>query len=96
MQYTKPDVQELISVEEQTFDRSGLVPPLFDTAKELARLVPAFNEFKSDSISAQPTTSLRRPNRKHTIQTQNGHASIEAMQSQPIAVRFVHCSRGWG
>lgn len=33
MQYTELDVQELISVEEQTFDRSGLVPPLFETAK---------------------------------------------------------------
>jgi hypothetical protein len=73
MQYTELDVQKLISVEEQIFDRSGLVPPLFDTAKELARLVPALNEFKSDSISAQPTTSLRLPNRKHTIQTQDGY-----------------------
>ena len=58
---------------EQTLDHSGLVPPLFVTAKELTPLVPALNEFKSDSISAQLTTSLRPPNCAQTIQTQDGH-----------------------
>lgn len=73
MLYTGVYAQELLSVAEQAFDRSGLVPPLFETAKKLAPPVPALSEFKSDSISAHLAASLRPPNRKHTIQAQDGH-----------------------